>query len=152
MSQKPGLKRELGLFEVTLSGVGIILGAGIYALIGKAAGLAGNSVWMSFAISAVVALFTGLSYSELSSMFPRAGAEHEYIKNAFGKVTAFIIGWLIILSGIIGASTVALGFGGYFSSLFHTPAIPSAIILIVLLSFVLFLGIKESVFFAILFT
>ncbi|MFU8767320.1 MAG: hypothetical protein ACNA7I_06615 [Candidatus Methanoperedens sp.] len=65
MSQKPGLKRELGLFEVTLSGVGIILGAGIYALIGKAAGLAGNSVWMSFAISAVVALFTGLSYSEL---------------------------------------------------------------------------------------
>ncbi|MDW7728008.1 MAG: amino acid permease [Candidatus Methanoperedens sp.] len=152
MSQKPGLKRELGLFEVTLSGVGIILGAGIYALIGKAAGLAGNSVWMSFAISAVVALFTGLSYSELSSMFPGAGAEHEYIKNAFGKVTAFIIGWLIILSGIIGASTVALGFGGYFSSLFHTPAIPSAIILIVLLSFVLFLGIKESVFFAILFT
>lgn len=152
MSQKPGLKRELGLFEVTLSGVGIILGAGIYALIGKAAGLAGNSVWMSFAISAVVALFTGLSYSELSSMFPRAGAEYEYIKNAFGKVTAFIIGWLIILSGIIGASTVALGFGGYFSSLFHTPAIPSAIILIVLLSFVLFLGIKESVFFAILFT
>lgn len=152
MSQKPGLKRELGLFEVTVSGMGIILGAGIYALIGKAAGLAGNSVWMSFAISAVVALFTGLSYSELSSMFPRAGAEYEYIKNAFGKVTAFIIGWLIILSGIIGASTVALGFGGYFSSLFHTPAIPSSIILIVLLSFVLFLGIKESVFFAILFT
>jgi APA family basic amino acid/polyamine antiporter len=152
MNHKPALKRELGLFEVTVSGVGIILGAGIYALIGKGAGLAGNSLWMSFAISAVIALFTGLSYAELSSMFPKAGAEYEYIKNAFGKVTAFIIGWLIILSGIIGTSTVALGFGGYFSSLFHTPAIPSAIIIIILLSFVLLLGIKESAFLAIVFT
>ena len=61
MSQKVELKRELGLFEVTLSGVGIIVGAGIYALIGKAAGLAGNSVWLSFAISALIAVFTGLS-------------------------------------------------------------------------------------------
>ena len=152
MNQKSGLKRELGLIEVTLSGVGIILGAGIYALIGKAAGLAGNSLWLSFGISAVIALFTGLSYAELSSMFPKAGAEYEYIKNAFGKVIAFIIGWLIILSGILGASTVALGFGGYFSSLFNTTVIPSAVILIVLLSFILFLGIKESAFFAIVFT
>ena len=64
MAAIPGLKRDLGPWEVTLSGVGIILGAGIYALIGEAAGLAGNAVWISFALSALVAVFTGLSYAE----------------------------------------------------------------------------------------
>jgi APA family basic amino acid/polyamine antiporter len=126
MSDKVELKRELGLLEVTLSGIGIILGAGIYALIGKAAALAGNSVWLSFAIASLIAIFTGLSYAELSSMFPRASAEHEYVRNAFGKKLAFVIGWLIILSGMIGAATVALGFGGYFNAFFKVPVIPSA--------------------------
>ena len=152
MSERVALKRELGLFEVTLSGIGIILGAGIYALIGKASGLAGNSLWMSFSISALIAIFTGLSYAELSSMFPKASAEYEYTANAFGKRLAFIIGWLIILSGAIGASTVALGFGGYFKVLFSMPIITSAFVLIIALSFLLFLGIKESALFAIIAT
>ncbi|CAG0970722.1 putative amino acid permease YhdG [Methanosarcinales archaeon] len=152
MSEKVALKRELGLFEVTLSGIGIILGAGIYALIGKASGLAGNSLWLSFAISALIAIFTGLSYAELSSMFPKASAEYEYTAHAFGKRLAFIIGWLIILSGAIGASTVALGFGGYFKVLFSMPIITSAFVLIIALSFLLFLGIKESALFAVIAT
>lgn len=152
MSQKVTLKRELGLFEVTLAGVGIILGAGIYALIGKASGLAGNSVWLSFALSALIAVFTGLSYAELSSMFPKASAEYEYTLNAFGRRLAFIIGWLIILSGVIGASTVSLGFGGYFRALFDTPVIISALILIVFLSFILSLGIRESAWSAVIAT
>lgn len=149
MSEKVALKRELGLFEVTLSGIGIILGAGIYALIGEASGLAGNSLWLSFAVSALIAIFTGLSYAELSSMFPKASAEYEYTAHAFGKRLAFIIGWLIILSGAIGASTVALGFGGYFKELFSMPIITSAFVLIIVLSFLLFLGIKESALFAV---
>lgn len=149
MNQKVALKRELGLLEVTLSGVGIILGAGIYALIGKAAGLAGNSIWLSFALSALIAVFTGLSYAELSSMFPKASAEYEYIVNAFGKKLAFIIGWLIIWSGVIGASTVALGFAGYFNALLNAPVKISALILIVALSFIILYGIKESAWFAV---
>ena len=152
MSNKIELKRELGLLEVTLSGIGIILGAGIYALIGKAAGLAGNSVWISFAIASLIAVFTGLSYAELSSMFPKASAEHEYVRNAFGRKLAFVIGWLIILSGVIGAATVALGFGGYFNAFFNVPVIPSAIVLIVALSFLLFYGIKETTRFVIIAT
>ncbi len=149
MSQKVALKRELGLLEVTLSGVGIILGAGIYALIGKAAGLAGNSIWISFALSALIAVFTGLSYAELSSMFPKASAEYEYVTNAFSKKLAFIIGWLIIWSGVFGASTVALGFAGYFNAIFDAPVKISALVLIAALSFLILYGIKESAWFAI---
>jgi len=150
--EKTELERELGLLEVTLSGVGIILGAGIYALIGKAAALAGNSVWLSFAIAALIAVFTGLSYAELSSIFPRASAEYEYTNRAFGERLAFVVGWLIIFSGVIGASTVALGFGGYFLALTGLPVLPSAVLLILLLSLVLLWGIKISAWFAIVFT
>jgi len=152
MAEKTELKRELGLFEVTISGIGIILGAGIYALIGKAAGLAGNSVWLSFAIAALIAVFTGLSYAELSSIFPRASAEYEYTCHAFGKRLAFVVGWLIIFSGVIGASTVALGFGGYFDALTGVPVLTSAVLLIFVLSLVLLWGIKISAWFAIVFT
>ena len=152
MREKVALKRELGLLEITLAGMGIILGAGIYALIGKASGLAGNSLWLSFAISALIAIFTGLSYAELSSMYTKASAEYEYTAHAFGKRLAFIIGWLIILSGVIGASTVALGFGGYFKALFNMPIINSAFVLIIALSFLLSWGIRESAMFAIIAT
>lgn len=68
------LKRELGLFETTFYGIGVILGAGIFALIGPAAGMVGNGLWISFLVGAIVASFTGLSYAELSTMFPHAAA------------------------------------------------------------------------------
>ncbi len=150
--RKYHLKRELGLVAATLSGVGIIFGAGIYALIGKAAGIAGNAVWISFFFAAVVAALTGLSYAELSSIFPKAGAEYVYTGHAFNKRLAFIVGLLIIISGIIGAATVSLGFGGYFSNLFKTPLIPTAIALLVILGAVNLWGIKQSARIAILFT
>jgi len=152
MATGTGLKRELGLLEVTLSGVGIILGAGIYALVGKAAGLAGNAVWLSFLLSAVIALCTGLSYAELSSVFPRAGAEYDYVKNTFGRKAAFVIGWLIIFSGVIGAATVALGFAGYAATLVALPLFAWALLLIGGMSLLLVLGIRTSAWFAILFT
>jgi APA family basic amino acid/polyamine antiporter len=152
MKKEVRLRRELGLFEATLCGVGIILGAGIYVLIGKAAGLAGNAIWASFLLAALTAAFTGLSYAELSSMFPKAGAEYVYVRNAFGNRLAFLIGWLIIVGGIIGSATVALGFAGYFSALFGVPIIPVAIGLLLLLSFIVFYGIKQSAWIAIVFT
>ncbi|HUU75676.1 MAG TPA: amino acid permease [Methanoregulaceae archaeon] len=149
---KSPLKRELGLWEVTLSGIGIILGAGIYALIGAAATRAGNAIWLSFAVSALVAAFTALSYAELSSMFPLAGAEYEYTDRALGKNLAFVVGWLIIFSGIIGASAVALGFAGYLGAIMSVPAIPASIALIAVLSIILFYGIRESALLASIFT
>lgn len=138
------LKRTLGLFEVTMYGVGVILGAGIYALIGKGAGLAGNAIWAAFAIGAFIAAFTALSYAELSSMFPKAGGEYVFAEKAFNKRLAFLIGWLIIAGGVIATATVSLGFGGYFAALFHTPVIPVAIGLILALSLLSIWGIKQS--------
>ncbi len=150
---KLSLKREIGLFGATSYGVGIILGAGIYALIGPAAGIAGNSVWISFIIGALISSFTGLSYAELSAMFPQAAAEYVYTKKAFkSELLAFLTGWLIIFTGTVSASTVALGFAGYFNALFNSPMILTALALIALLSFLSFYGIKESSKVNILFT
>ncbi len=138
------LKRSLGLFETTLYGVGVIVGAGVYALIGKAAGLAGNAVWLSFVIGALIAAFTGLSYAELSSMFPKAGGEYIYAEKAINRRLAFLVGWLIVVGGVIAAATISLGFAGYFATLFKTPLIPIAVALVALLSLINFWGIKES--------
>ncbi len=147
------MKREIGLFEITSWGVGIILGAGVYVLVGEASGIAGNSVWLSFLIGAMVAVLTGLSYAELSSMFPKEAAEYVYVKTACGcKILSFVIGWLIIVTGTISVATVALGFAGYFQSLFEFPRLVAAVILITLLSCVNFSGIKESTRVNILFT
>ncbi len=147
------MRREIGLFAVTSWGVGIILGAGIYVLVGEAAGIAGNSVWLSFIIGAMVASLTGLSYAELSSVFPRDAAEYVYVKIACGcEILSFMVGWLTILTGIISASTVALGFAGYFQGLFGVPRVLAALVLIAILSYINFLGIKESTRMNILFT
>jgi amino acid transporter len=74
-------------------GVGLILGAGIYVLIGDIAGIAGNAMWISFIAAAFIALFTGLSYAELSSMFPKSAAEYIFVKNAFNNnLVAFVTG------------------------------------------------------------
>ncbi|MEM5772609.1 MAG: amino acid permease [Candidatus Aenigmatarchaeota archaeon] len=143
------LKRELGLLETTFYGIGVIIGAGIFALIGEAAGLAGNSVWISFLIGAFIAIFTGLTYAELSAMYPKAGAVFVYVKKAYGsEFWAFLIGWLLIFALISGIAAVSLGFSGYFTKLFGAEGFLArtivSILLIIALSFLNFLGIKES--------
>lgn len=147
------LTRTVGLLGAVTYGIGIILGAGIYVLIGPAAGLAGNSVWASFIIGALISSLTGLSYAELSTMFPKAAAEYIYVKRAFkSELLAFLTGWLIIFTGIVSMSTVALGFAGYFKAIFSLPIVFIASILIVLLSLLNFMGIEKSSKVNILFT
>ena len=70
------LRRELGLFEATVYGFGLIVGAGIYTILGEAAGVAGDSVVLAFLLASVVALLTGLSYAELAARFPHAAARY----------------------------------------------------------------------------
>ena len=83
----------MGLFQLTMYGVGLILGAGIYVLIGEAVGFAGNSVWISFLLGTIVAIFAGLSYAELCALFPKAAAEYVFIKNAFKNNFFAFIRW-----------------------------------------------------------
>lgn len=141
----PKLKRTLGLLELTLYGLGIIIGAGIYALIGKAAGVAGNMVWLSFLIGAVIASFTGLSFAELSSMFPKDAGGYIYAKKAFkSNELSFMIGWMTIFAVCAAAATVSLGFAGYLSAVFSAPIILTAAALLIIVSAINFCGIKES--------
>jgi APA family basic amino acid/polyamine antiporter len=131
--------------EVILYGIGIILGAGIYTLIGTAAGMAGNALWFSFVVAAFIATFTGLSYAELSSMYPKEAAEFVYTKKAFNiKSLSFVVSWVMIVGGVVSTTTVALGFGGYFSYMVGGQPIIIAAGLIALLSFVNYRGIKEA--------
>lgn len=139
------LRREVGLFGLTVYGVGSILGAGIYALIGAAAGLAGYGLWLAFLNSGLIALLTGLSYAELSSIFPRAGAEYHYVRNGFGSTRlGFLTGWALIVGAAGAAATVAVGFAGYLEQLTDIPRTLSAFALIGVLSAVNFLGIRHS--------
>src|SRR3989344_2486361 len=102
------LHKALGFAELTMYGIGIIVGAGIYVLVGQAAGIAGNGGWLGFLLGAIVASFTGLSYAELSSAYPGASGESNYIKQAFGQDwLAFLVGWLIAVIGFIAGATVS---------------------------------------------
>lgn len=139
------LKKSITLTQSVIYGVGIILGAGIYALIGEASGLAGNAVWLSFVVAAIIASFTALSYAELSRIFPKSAAEFIYVQESTkSKFLAFFIGYLTILTGIISAAAVALGFATYFKifGIFDVGIV--AILIIILLSIVNYKGIEES--------
>ncbi|MFX0043738.1 MAG: APC family permease [Candidatus Hodarchaeota archaeon] len=153
----PKLKRRVSLFSLTVYGVGNVLGAGIYALIGEVLGKTGNLSWLAFILAAITGALTGLSYAELSAMFPKSAAEFVYTEEAFKKrKLSFILGWIIIFSGILSASTVALAFGGYLSDLINIPSIflniIFAIILVLILSIINFIGIKTSTRTNIIFT
>jgi APA family basic amino acid/polyamine antiporter len=141
---EPQLKRRLGLWVTVITGVGVILGSGIYVLVGVAAGEAGNAVWLSFLAAAAVAGLTGLSYARLSKLKPKNAPEFQFVGMAFRPSLAFLAGWLILWAVVISSSAVALGFAGYLSYLVGTPVIPVAIGLVLVCSIVVFLGIGES--------
>ena len=141
----PRLVREIGVVGLTVYGVGAILGAGVYALIGAAAGIAGESLWLAFLLSALIALLTGLSYAELATLFPLAGAEYHFVQNGFGSIRlAFIAGWALILGAATAVATVALSFAGYLEDITGVPEALSAFLLIGVLSAINFVGIRQS--------
>jgi len=146
------LKRALSLFQVTVCGVGIILGAGIYALVGLGAGYAGPALWLSFLISGIIAAFTALSYAELSSIFREDAGEYDYVRETMGKTTAIITGLIVLFLGIFTAATVSLAFGGYFNKLVGTPILLTGIGLLFAMTVINYMGIKESATMNLIFT
>jgi len=117
------LKRELGPLNVTLLGIGAIIGAGIFATIGTAAAGdvnrlgAGPSLMLSFAITAIVCAFTALCYAEFASMVPISGSAYTYSYATLGELVAWIIGWDLIIEYAVGNVAVAISWANYFRSL-----------------------------------
>lgn len=133
MAAMSELKRTLGLTMLTFYGTGMILGAGIYSVIGKAAGTANDTLWISFLLGAVSTLLTALSYAELSALFPKAGAEYIFLTKAFHRKSwiGSTIGVAVALSGAATAATVAIAFSGYLKQFFEfDPFVVSAALLI----------------------
>lgn len=124
------LKRALGPWHLVSLGIGCIIGAGIFVLTGHAAaGYAGPGVVISFAIAGLGCLFAGLCYSEYASMIPVAGSAYTYTYATLGRFLAWIIGWNLVLEYLAAASTVAVGWSGYFNNFLATwgLSLPSAL-------------------------
>jgi APA family basic amino acid/polyamine antiporter len=140
------LKRELGFWQLTLMGVGVIVGAGIYVLVGIAGAQAGNALWLSFVISGIIAACLALDYAELSSMLPKAGSSYYFSKEAFGsRRLSFVLGWTTIATFIVSSAAVALGFGTYFSTLFPSVSASAAAVgLVVVLALVNYFSLKYA--------
>ena len=108
------LHRVLGPVNLTLLGVGAIIGAGIFVLSGKAAAsYAGPAIALSFVVSGIACLFAGLCYAEFASMIPISGSAYTYAYATMGEFMAWIIGWDLILEYLFASSTVAVGWSGY---------------------------------------
>lgn len=146
------LRRSLGVFEATVSGVGIILGAGIYALIGPASALAGNALWLAFVLAGAAAAVTAHAYARLGPVRARNAPEFQYTGLAFGPRTAFVAGWLMLATNILGAGAVALGFAGYLEHLTGVPWLAGGGMLVAVSTVVALVGTRQSVWVAALFT
>ena len=158
-----GLKRCLSTFDLTLLGVGCIIGTGIFVLTGiAAANLAGPAVVLSFVISGLACTFAALSYAELSSSVGGCGSAYGYAYVTFGELIAWMIGWILLLEYGMSIAAVANGWSGYFQGALTSIGLeipevlskgPSqgglinlpASLIIILIMILLIIGVKESV-------
>lgn len=111
---KVGLVRDLGLFDITMVGVGAMIGAGIFVLTGIAAGAAGPALILAFALNGVVTILTAMVYAELGSAIPEAGGGYLWVKEGMPAWNAFMAGWMSWFAHAVAGSLYALGFGSYF--------------------------------------
>jgi basic amino acid/polyamine antiporter, APA family len=163
-SANNSLKRVLGAFDLTMLGIGAIIGTGVFVLTGVAAAeYAGPALILSFIIAGLACVFAALCYSEFASMIPQSGSAYTYSYVAFGELFAWILGWDLVLEYGLASSAVASGWSGYFQSLLagfgvHLPTAltsafdPSkgtfidlpAVIIVLLVTLLLTRGVKES--------
>jgi APA family basic amino acid/polyamine antiporter len=149
MTTEPTLKRALSLPLITFYGLGTIIGAGIYVLIGEVAARAGLFTPIAFLVAAVIATFTALSYAELSSRLPRSGGEAIYIQAAFHRRRlSMATGWGVVAIGVVSSATLANGIVGYLNLFVPIPAALAVGGLVVILGLVAAWGITESVWLA----
>ena len=148
------LSRDLSLFDITMIGIAGMIGAGIFALTGIAAGIAGPAILIAFLFNGIIATFTGLAYAELGSAIPQAGGGYVWIKEALGNYAGFIAGWVDWAAHTIACSLYAVTFGAFLSEFLvrfagldfpqEVLAKISSLLIVSFLAYVNFVGVKES--------
>ncbi|MFW0771062.1 APC family permease [Arthrobacter koreensis] len=141
-----GLKRAVGTPLLFAFIVGDTLGAGIYTLVGTMAADVGGAIWLPLLIALVVAMLTAATYAELITKYPHAGGAARYVDRAFGiPYLSFIVGFLMMASGITTAAALANAFAGdYLTALIDVPAAPAAVAFIIALTLINLRGVRES--------
>ncbi|MFT7611283.1 MAG: APA family basic amino acid/polyamine antiporter [Parvicellaceae bacterium] len=148
-----GLKRSLSLPMLIFYGLGTTVGAGIYVLVGAAAGEAGMYAPVSFLLAALALAPTAMSYAELSGRMPVSAGEAMYVLKGFRSTrVSKMIGWAVILSGIVASATIAIGCAGYLSVFTSIPISILVAATVILMGIIAMWGIKESVIFTAVFT
>lgn len=138
------LKRTLGLPEASFFAVGVILGAGIYTIVGEVAGQSGNMIWASFLLSSVTALLTCFAYAELCAMMPKAGGEFTYVKETISPKAGYSVGVAVAMCGILGVATISVAFAGYAGQLLDINSGLLALGIITALLIINISGIRHS--------
>ncbi|MFZ0549119.1 MAG: amino acid permease, partial [Candidatus Promineifilaceae bacterium] len=118
------LSRTLGLLDITMIGVGAMIGAGIFVLTGIAAGEAGPALVLAFFFNGIVTTFTALSYAELGSCFPEAGGGYLWVKEGMGGTHGFLAGWMSWFAHAVACSVYGLGFGHFAVELWRVTGLP----------------------------
>ncbi|GLW12377.1 amino acid permease [Microtetraspora sp. NBRC 13810] len=145
--RQTSLKRVIGRRVLLLFVIGDILGAGIYALVGRVAGHVGGALWLPFLVAFVLAALTATAYAELVGKYPQAAGAALYANKAFAiPFVTFIVAFAVMMSGITSASASARAFGGdYLAEFVSIPTVAGALIFLALVTLVNFAGISESV-------
>ncbi|WP_254545312.1 amino acid permease [Halomarina pelagica] len=112
-SDNEELARDLSVFDITMIGIGAMIGAGIFVLTGLAAGQAGPGLVMAFAFNGFITIFTGMVYAELGSAIPEAGGGYLWVREALGRSQAFLAGWMSWFAHAVAGSLYTLGFGAF---------------------------------------
>lgn len=150
---EPVLERSIGLVSLVLYGLGITIGAGIYVLVGEAAGRAGTYAPTSFLFAAVVMAFSAASFAELSGRIPQSAGESAYIQRGFGLPwLTLATGLAIILAAVVAAAAISLGCAGYIGLLVDLPQPVLVSAVVIVMGLIAAWGIKESVTFAAILT
>src|SRR5690606_32610893 len=132
------LKRGISPVLLLLFVVGDMVGGGIYALVGKVAGVTGGAIWSAFVLALALALFTAFAYAELVTKYPRAGGTAYYVHRAFGTpFFSFLVAFAVVMSGVTSASALALAFSGdYLATFFDAPTILASVTFILVAAWV----------------
>ncbi|WP_260599830.1 amino acid permease [Sphingomonas endolithica] len=114
-AEKKSLHRSLGWFQLTLFGIGCVIGTGIFVLTAAGAQKAGPGLLLAFAIAGGICIIAALCYAEIGSMIPVAGSAYTYTYTTMGELLAWTVGWALILEYAVAASAVSVGWSGYFT-------------------------------------